>query len=138
MIEYYPTMSNDGVDLPQRNRETKPQTAPRLSDDELYRALSARRRRRLLYLLLVEDVATIDKIATVLAGWDATETGTMVTPDERTEIMLELRHVHLPRLAEAGFVAVDSDDDTVELLPLDDAVVDLICQSVESEDEARS
>lgn len=131
-------MSNDRVDLPQRSRGAKTQTTPRLSDDELYRALSARRRRRLLYLLLVEEVATIDKIATVLAGWDATETGTMVTSDERTEIVLELQHVHLPRLTDAGFVTVDSDDDTVELLPLDDAVVDLICQSVESEDAGRS
>lgn len=131
-------MSNDRVDLPQRSRGAKTQTAPRLSDDELYRALSARRRRRILYLLFIEEEATVDKIATVLAGWDATETGTMVTPDERTEVVLELRHVHLPRLADAGFVTVDSDDDTVELLPIDDAVVDLICQSVESEDVGRS
>lgn len=131
-------MDNDGAESPRGRRGAEAETAPQLSDDELYGALRATRRRRLLYLLLIEEAATIDRIATVLAGWDATETGRMVTPDEREQIMDELQHCHLPRLVEAGFVTVDSERETVQLRPLDDAVIDLICQSVESEDNSRS
>lgn len=131
-------MDNDRAEVPRGRRGAEAETAPQLSDDELYGALRATRRRRLLYLLLIEEEATLDRIATVLAGWDATERGTMVTPDEREQIMDELQHCHLPRLVEAGFVTVDRERETVQLRPLDDAVIDLICQSVESEDSSRS
>lgn len=106
---------------------------PQLSDDELYRALGSTRRRRLLYILLVEEESAVGKLATILAGWDTTETGGMASPDDREQIRLGLEHVHLPLLEKTGLVAHDRENDTVGLEELDDAVVDLICQSVETE-----
>ena len=104
-----------------------------LQDDQLYRALASAQRRRLLYVLLVEQESAVGKLATVLAGWDATEAGGMATPADREQILIALEHVHLPILAESGLVTYDRDDGTVRIEPLDDAVFDLICQSVETE-----
>lgn len=104
-----------------------------LQDDQLYRALASAQRRRLLYVLLVEQESAVGKLATVLAGWDATEAGGMATPEDRGQIRVALEHVHLPALAEFGLVTYDRDDGTVRVEPLDDAVFDLICQSVETE-----
>lgn len=107
------------------------ESAPSLSDDELYRALSSRRRRRVLSALLLEEESTAAELATVLTGWQATEAGTMATPDDWTEVLIELRHSDLPVLDEVGFVTFDSERGTVKLESVPPAVRDLIHQSVE-------
>ena len=109
---------------------------PQLSDDRLYQALSAGRRRRLLYVLLVEESSTIGKLATVLAGWTATESEEMVTADDYERILAELDHVHLPVLDDAGLVSYDRENGTVEIAPVDDTVAELISRSVESEPQS--
>jgi len=114
-------------------RGAQPDLSPCLSDDRLYRALASTRRRRLLYVLLVEEESSVDKLATVLAGWEATETQTVTTSREHREVTLELYHVHLPCLDAAGLVTYTREQSTVRIEPLDDAVRDLICQSVETE-----
>lgn len=106
---------------------------PRLSDDDLYRALGSTRRRRVLYILLVEEESTVGKLATILAGWETTEAGGMASLADREQIHLALEHVHLPLLEGSGLIVHDRENDTVRLEPLDDAVIDLICQSVETE-----
>lgn len=113
------------------NRE-KEQYTPQLSDDRLYRALASRRRRRLLYFLLEEQECTAEEIATVLTGWEATETGTVGDVDDRERIALTLAHVHLPLLAETGLVEYNRKRDTVRLGSIPDAVCDLVRRSVES------
>lgn len=115
------------------NRTRKVTEGPSLSDDQLYRALSSTKRRRVLYILLVEEETTIEKIATVLSGWDATETGKMVSPDEREQILIELDHIHFPLLAKAGLVTYDRQERAVRIEPVSDTITDLICQSVETE-----
>lgn len=133
MIDCYGIMGDDQMESEQSERGSGSETTLGLSDDWLYRALASTRRRRLLYLLLVEAESTVDEIATVLAGWDATEAGTMATPDNYEQIVIELRHKHLPLLAEAGLVAYDSERSTVRIEPLDTAVSNLIDQSIEAE-----
>ena len=115
------------------NHGQKRETGPALSDDQLYRALSSTKRRRVLYILLVEEESTIEKIATVLSGWDATETGKMVSPNEREQILIELDHIHFPLLAESGLITYDRQERTVRIESLSDIITDLICQSVETE-----
>lgn len=122
-----------GDNTESENRTQKVETGPGLSDDQLYRALSSTKRRRLLYILLVEEETTIEKIATVLSGWDATETGKMVSSNERERILIELDHIHFPLLTEAGLITYGRQERTVKIEPLSDTITDLICQSVETE-----
>jgi len=104
-----------------------------LADDMFYRALAAARRRRLLALLIDETPTTVDEIATVLAGWDATDSGTMATPDDRTKIRIRLIHSDLPVMVEAGLVTHDSDSGTVRINDLDPFVAGLLQRIVDAE-----
>jgi len=126
-------MGKDKSSTEAATRGPKRSAMPELSDDRLYQALSAGRRRRLLYMLLVEESSTVGKLATVLAGWTATESEDAVTSNDYERILTELDHVHLPVLDDAGLVSYDRENGTVEIAPVDDAVAELISRSVESE-----
>lgn len=106
---------------------------PRLAEDEFYRALASSHRRRLLSYLLEHEESTVAELASVLSGWEATVTGTMYTSGDRSAIGLRLRHSHLPRLAESGLIAYDSDSDDVRLEALRPRVTRVIRQSVGAE-----
>ncbi|WP_418280160.1 DUF7344 domain-containing protein [Halorubrum sp. DTA98] len=103
----------------------------RPSDDGLYRALAAARRRLLLYYLIDADERTVEELATVLAGREATETGTARTRDDRDRLRVRLVHSDLPFLDECGLVAYDRQDATVTLEPLDPFVAELVRRSVD-------
>jgi DNA-binding transcriptional ArsR family regulator len=118
---------------PNGRLEGETSRGPRLSDDGLYDALASRIRRRVLYLLLVEEETTVDRIATVLVGWDAAGSGRLATPDDRDEVRTGLRHKHLPRLEDCGFVDYDREAGRVSLEPLVDPVIDLVRRSIETE-----
>lgn len=115
-----------------------PDRAPSLSDDRLYRALAATERRRLLYLLLDEGERRVEELATVLTGWDATETGTMGTADDRERTLVELRHVHLPLLADVGLVEYDRQLITVDAESVDPLLEELLERSLDPEPGTRS
>lgn len=106
-----------------------------ISDDQFYRALASRQRRRLLFYLLDGEERTIEEIATVLTGWTASESGSMQTADDREQVHIELIHSHLPVLDEVGLISHDSDRGVVRIEPLDPAVEELIASSVESKPE---
>ena len=93
--------------------------------DALFRALSVSVRRRCLTYLLAESETTTDGLADVLAGWRSTTEG-VVGPDERTQIEVELRHVHLPLLASARLVEYDSATGTVRLADVPQSVRDIV------------
>lgn len=99
-------------------------------DDDVYRALADRARRRVLAYLLDERESTVDKLAAVLVGWDAVDRESTTTADERSDWGIRLYHLHLPLLADVGLVDFDADAGTVELADLDPAVRDLIARSV--------
>lgn len=102
------------------------------SDDRVYRALASTQRRRMLSFLLEEGESTVEEIATMLTGWEATVRGTMRTGDDHRRIVIGLVHVHLPILAEAGLVTHDRQSGTVRIGSLDPSVEDLVRRSVES------
>lgn len=93
--------------------------------DTLFQALAKQKRRRLLGYLLEVPGASVGELADVLAGWRATES-TVVTESEREQIVVELRHVHLPMLAGADIVAYDSDAEAVRLVDLPTPVAEVI------------
>jgi hypothetical protein len=113
-------------------------TTPTVSDDDLYRALASKRRRRLLSALLIEQESTVEELSTMLAGWQSTESGGMATSEDRTDVMIGLRHSDLPVLDESGFVTFDSENGTVEMEHVPDAVRELIHRSVERSYSSRS
>ena len=112
--------------------ESESAAPTRLSDDQFYRALRSVHRRRLLYYLLDNPESTVQEIATVLCGWQASTTGTMKTPEDRSDVLLVLKHNHLPRLADAEMVDYNPQNGTVHLESLHPFVADIIRRSVEA------
>lgn len=107
--------------------------SPRLAEDQFYQALASTQRRRLLYCLVENGENTVGDLASVLSGWEVTATGTMYTQSDRSAIVLQLLHNHLPRLDDADLIAYDADAKTVQLEPLHPRVREIIRQSVEAE-----
>lgn len=124
-----------GDDQPRADGTQQPdEWGPGVTDDDLYRALSATRRRRLLYLLAREadQAASVGELATLLAGWDATEANQLVTAQDRRQIIVDLHHRHVPLLEDAGLVTYDDTEGMLRLTDLDDRVRDLIVDSVDT------
>lgn len=131
-------MGDSPEDGHQEDRVGERDPPPRLAEDQFYRALAATQRRRLLYHLLAEKESTVEELATVLSGWEATTTGTMRTAADRSKLRLTLVHNHLPRLAEAGLIDYEPPDEAVQLTSLHPQVADIIRLSVEAEPRAES
>jgi hypothetical protein len=104
--------------------------SPRLADDQFYRALASHERRRVLYYLLEETDSTVEGLATVLSGWEATTTGTMQTPENRSRHLIRLKHNHLPRLADAGLIEYTPQTGAVRLDSPHPQVAAIIRQSI--------
>lgn len=97
--------------------------------DELFGLLASRESRHVLFYLTAASETTLDRLADVVAGLEATATGVGVSPAERDRIRARLYHNVLPRLDDGGYVEFDADAHTVrrrEVPPLVDALVDLV------------
>lgn len=119
----------DGRDRALEGEETA--VPPLFADDEFYRALSARPRRRLLAYLLEQEQSTVAELADVLCGWEVS--GTMADPDRHRSARTVLRHMHLPRLDEAGLVRYDREAGEVALVELAGPVQKLVRRSIAAE-----
>ena len=83
------------------------------SIDDVLSALSDPKRRAALRALRDSDVATVEELATTVAA-RTEETPRRAVDDEAYErTKVELTHVHLPALAEEGFVEFDPRSSTV-------------------------
>jgi len=82
-----------------------------LSVDRAHEALASAERRGLLAALDREDgeasLSTLARIVTRLTGG----TG----PEEGVRVRIRLYHVHVPKLADLGYVSFDQETDAVEL-----------------------
>lgn len=95
-------------------------------DEGVMWAMSARERRFVLYHLLDEDRASVDRLADAVAGWmAATDTSVGDRPDQQS-LEQTLYHNHLPRLADAGLVEFDPDERVVTSESLSEPVRDLV------------
>jgi len=81
-----------------------------LSLDDIFEILSDRNRRRVLVDVLDHDAST----ALDVGDWDAADQGVM------------LRHDHLPKLEEAGFIEWDREEDAVREGPMFDEIRPLL------------
>jgi hypothetical protein len=98
--------------------------------DELYRALAATPRRRIVYCLLEEHRRSVEELVTALTGWEATDQSTTGTREDQQKLSLALIHQHLPVLAAADILRYDREREQVELASLDPRVADLVRWSV--------
>jgi hypothetical protein len=116
-----------------RDRAGRDEGQSLLADDEFYRALSARSRRRVLAHLVECEESTVGELAEVLCGWEATA-GEMVTPERYRRVRTELVHIHIPRLADAGLVSYDRETGRAALTARGDRAGDLLRRSLEVEE----
>jgi hypothetical protein len=101
-------------------------------DERTARALSTTTSRRVVDVLLRADREwSLTELATVLAGWKATASGRMTTPDERRRIEVELHHKHLPRLDALDLASYDPASKTVRPKPVDEGVERAVARTVE-------
>lgn len=100
--------------------------------DNLFRAVADSDRRRLLAVLAGESEMALDDLADVLVGWESTVDGP-AGPDEWAQVKIELVHMHLPLLAEAGLITHD-DDDVVRLAANPAPVEELVTFATEYEE----
>lgn len=100
--------------------------------DAVFRVLSHEYRRCVLYYLSERDSVTIEELATVVTGWArAREDDVEVaTPDDRREVLADLHHVHLPRIADAGFVRYDHASGEVALTAVPDLLESVLDHSL--------
>lgn len=105
----------------------------RPSTDELYQALAAEPRRRILSHLLEQPTTSVDEMADVLTGWRAIEENEVVGPDVRERTYSRLHHVDLPMLEDVGLLTYDVDDDEIRLSSLADPVRDTIEGAIDYE-----
>jgi len=85
-------------------------------DDHL-RLLADRHRRILLDQLREDPVTTRDDLADVLRRVDSDSESDTDGETRRRRFAVELHHIHLPALADAGVIEYDPDDGTVVYRP---------------------
>lgn len=101
-----------------------PDPAVAAATDQLFGALADPCRRFSLYYLRDAEQATLEELATVIAGWfgaRADQTA-VVTPERRRTVAVALHHIHLPELADCGLVTYDRETGDVELESLPERV----------------
>ncbi len=89
-------------------------TAPSL--DVIFDILSNRRRRHVLYYLndRPDGVATVEELTDVVLTQECDGFDPSTDPvEQRNRIQIDLQHVHLPKLADAGIVDHDRRTETV-------------------------
>jgi hypothetical protein len=99
--------------------------------DDLFRAVADSDRRRLLAVLSTESAMPLDDLTDVLVGWESSVSGP-TGPDEWAQVKIELVHMHLPLLAEAGLVT--HEDDVVRLDTHPEPVEELVTFATEYEE----
>lgn len=83
--------------------------------DEIIDVLTHRYRRYILYHLTHDSEAVdFDKLVSSLDNWEADQNG-KIRNGSRTSVEIQLHHVHLPKLVEAGVITFDAETGSIEL-----------------------
>jgi len=94
--------------------------------DDVVRLLGDRHTRAVLVYLHDHPAPTLKELADVVTAKVASETGAIAAPSDREQIQLRLYHAILPRLAELGFIAFDTETKAVSETDIPDAVSDAL------------
>lgn len=84
--------------------------------DEVFKLFTRERRRFALYYLEERrGPVTVEELAATIGDWE-TDSGRGEVPDDRFEnVLLELKHEHLPKVAEVEFIEFDPDEGIVTM-----------------------
>lgn len=114
------------------DEDSRSDVSPRFADDGFYRALAEQPRRYVLSYLLNRGGCSVEELADVLGGWEST-TDSILSPERREQIRLELEHNHLPHLDDRGLLTYDRAEQRVTVADLDAEVKALLHRSIEAE-----
>lgn len=81
--------------------------------DDILRALAQPRIRYTLCYLQEEPEPTVEQLADVITGIEASLEDTIAMPDDHERVRLHCHHAVIPALEELGFVTYDADSGTV-------------------------
>ncbi|WP_255195472.1 DUF7344 domain-containing protein [Halorarius litoreus] len=99
--------------------------------DGAFRLLADETRRHLLYLLREHGRFRVDDLTDVLTGWLALQRDDgRATPTDHTRVQLELYHVHVPMLVDAGLLEYDESGDSLTIRSLPVAVDRLLDEAL--------
>ncbi len=97
--------------------------------DHVFEALGHRRRRYLLYSLLMETEWSLWELSEKLAAWEQDLPPETVASEDIETVYLALYHTHVPKLAEAGIVQYSEADEVIEAGPNADQVLAVLDRS---------
>jgi DNA-binding transcriptional ArsR family regulator len=82
----------------------------------LFDVLSNARRRFVLAALLTADRAvSVSELTTDIVRWETEMASSTAASASRDEVEISLLHSHLPKMAEAGLISYESNDETIRL-----------------------
>lgn len=94
--------------------------------DEILQLLSDQYTRYTLSYLSTSPTPSLDELTDIIAGLEAVERETIITPVAHDRIRIRLYHVILPKLEESGFIHFDAAEQTIQRSNVPPAVVDLL------------
>lgn len=94
--------------------------------DETLSLLSHHRRRDVLYYLREHELASVETLATEIAATELDCAPEDVTASDREPIVIDLRHHHLPKLADNRLLEFDRRSGTVRRTSLPDPLRSLL------------
>lgn len=100
--------------------------------DTVFELLGKERRRYALYYLEQQDEpVSIEELATVLEDWE--DNGTGPAPDQYEDIMVSLKHHHLPKAADAQYIEYDPAADEIQITgePAEFRVILSVAEAIE-------
>lgn len=103
--------------------------------DPVFEVLAAPTTRYIIYILLECETATFDAVVTQVAAW-AREHDRLDEHDRLQRVAMEISHVSLPNLVDAGLMDVDGETGTLALTVPADSVRRLLheCHRCELDD----
>lgn len=105
--------------------------------DDVFELLSKERRRYVLYYLEHHDgPVSIAELAGVLEEWEE-GSARPETDDRYEQVVLSLKHHHLPKAAEAKFIEYDPDEDEIQITgaPTEFEVILSVAEAIEQPQE---
>ena len=85
--------------------------------DDAFLILQNQDRRYALYFLLEHETASLEEVADVVTGWPQASEYGITGRETRDQVLRDLRHRHVPAMAEAGVVDYDEGTDTLSFTP---------------------